>query len=340
MNCLVLLQLVMLETNKEEKYMSKRIEIHSIEQAERIVAAIHDDVEQEEVLYKCIDSIFSETFETSGSADSFHNFSVSCAKIAEDYLTAFEVVELGLTLHPSNTDLLADAIKYGYKSGKRQQCENYLKILNGIDKKVWTWRAFSFVIDYMLECYASDNGISNAKKIEDEIELLVKQYQERYPNDEESYFSEFEIYNRLGLKEKAIHVLEKAMLNISVCPKCWLRYADEMIVLGKFESAVEPIMKLCNAATSSDSVNLSYVFYIKGICQIEFLNNVNDNIMDIFAEIHYDLDKVEQIYRSFYHALRSSDIYGSLRNKCLARINELSCKTKTNLPEYLEELMI
>ena len=320
--------------------MNEQIEIRSIEQAERIVTSITNLREQETILYQCVDSILNEeNTEIAGSADSFHNFSITCVKISEDYLTAFEIVELGLKLHPSNTDLLGDAIKYGYKCGKREHCEKYIRSLNSIDKTVWTWRAFSFSIDYILEYYASDDGISNMEHSESELLALVKQYQERYPNIEDSYFSEFEIYNRLGKKEKAISVLKKAMDTVAVCPKCWLRYADEMVDSGNFSEAVKPIIKLCKAANAADSVNISYVYYLKGICQMELLSGISDvNEDDIFADIQYDIKKVEQIYMSFYISLKSEDLYGSLRKKCWARIKELSAKTNTNYPDYISQI--
>lgn len=321
--------------------MNGKIEIRSIEQAEKIVTSITDRAEQEVVLYRCVDSILDEeNTEIAGSADAFHNFSISCIKISTDYLTAFEIVELGLKLHPSNADLLSDAIKYGYKCGKREDCEEYIRILNSIDKTVWTWRAFSFSIDYILEYYASDAGISNMKDGENELLTLVKQYQERYPSIEDSYFSEFEIYNRLGKKEEALAVLKKAMSIVAICPKCWLRYADEMVDSGKFSEAVQPIIKLCKASSASDSVNIAYVYYLKGICQMELLNGATDaNTEDIFADIQYDAKKVEQTYMSFYVSLKSDDLYGSLRKKCLTRIKELSAKTNTKCPDYIEQII-
>ena len=40
--------------------MNEKIEIRSIEQAEKIVTSIIDSAEQEAVLYQCVDSILDE----------------------------------------------------------------------------------------------------------------------------------------------------------------------------------------------------------------------------------------------------------------------------------------
>lgn len=321
--------------------MNEKLEIRSLDQAERMITSVSEEREQEVVLYQCVDSILKEgNTQVIGSADSFHNVAVACVKIAEDYLSACEIVEKGITIHPSNTDLLADAIKYGYKCGNRELCEKYLSVLNEIDKRCWTWRAFSFVIDYIVEFYVSDNGMTELLHTEEELDALVEQYKKRYPDNEDSYFSEYEIYNRFGDKERAFDVLKKAMENINFCPKCWLRYADEMVDLGLFSEAVKPVMKLCNASNASDSVNMSYVYYLRGICQIELLNVGSDNSEeDIFGEIEYDLEKVELVYKSFYKALQSKDIYGNVRDKCWTRIREWAIRTNTECPAYLESMV-
>lgn len=315
--------------------MEGQINICSLERAETLVTSFSgDSSEQEQILYKCVDSIFEKKeSEISGSADAFHNFAVSCIKIADDYLTAYDVIKLGLKLHPTNTDLLADAIKYGYNCTDIKKCEEYLRYLRTIDQRVWTWRAFSFTIDYLLDCYTSDNAEQNCIS---DVKELAEQYRKRYPHDEDSLYSKYEIHNRLGELTEAMDVLIEALESSDFCPKCWLKYADILVEEGKYTEATKPIIKLCRAPLTSDSVNWSYVNYLKGVCQMALLTSEGESLFD---EQQYEEDKVNQIYMSFYKALISTDTYGNLLKRIKKRIKALQADTGIPLPSVLERVL-
>lgn len=314
--------------------MNEQINIFSIDRAETLITSISDAAEQESVLYKCVNRILdSKESDINGSTDAFHNFAVSCIKIADDFLTAYEIVCLGLKLHPTNTDLLADAIKYGYNCNDVKRCEEYLSRLRDIDKCVWTWRAFSFTIDYLLDRYTSDSTNSNYIS---EIKSLSSQYRKRYPDNEDSLFSEYQIYEHIGELSLASDILIEA-LNASIpCPKCWLKYADILIEKGNFSDAVKPIIKLCNYPLTSDSVNWCYVNYLKGVCQKALLVPEKE---DIFDEQQYDERKVNLTYMSFYQALLSSDIYENLKQKIRKHVEEIESASGVPIPNMLENAL-
>lgn len=315
--------------------MKEQLNICSLERAETLVTSFSSESsEQEQILYKCVDSIFDKKeSEISGSADAFHNFAVSCIKIADDYLTAYDIVKLGLKLHPTNTDLLADAIKYGYNCTDTKSCKEYLRHLQTIDQQVWTWRAFSFTIDYLLDCYTSDSAEQNCIAA---VKELAEQYRKRYPQVEDSLYSKYEIHSRIGELTEAMEVLVEALRSSDFCPKCWLKYADLLVEQGKYTEAAKPIIKLCKAPLTSDSVNWSYVNYLKGVCQMALLTSEGESLFD---EQQYDENRVLQIYGSFYKALISTDAYGELLKRIKKRVEELQADTSIPLPSELEALL-
>lgn len=322
----------------------KKLNICSMDQAERLISAFSeaDSEEKEKVLYQIVDSILQrEENQASigGDADAFHNFTVSLVSIAQDYETAVEILQLGLAIHPTNTDLLADAIRYGYNCGKTEKCKQWLAILRQISKASWTWRAFSFSIDYLLDVNGSDitGGSEDAHLAE--VLSLVKQYQACYPDREDSYFREYDIYNRTNQKEKAVEVLRAAIGQFQYCPKCWLRYADIMIDKGDYKAAIPSIKKLCSHPNSSDSVNMGYVYCLKGICQIALLSQEPEGEDDLFSDPVYDEKKVNSIYDSFRLALVQEDLRENTRVKVREHLNCLREKTGFEYPDRLRALL-
>lgn len=333
-----------MDASKNVDVSKQKLDIRSMEQAEKLVDAFSEISEQEQVLYKIVNSIMenkANRIDIGGNADAFHNFSVSILKIASDYATALEIVQLGLTIHPSNTDLLADAIRYGYNCGKAEDCKKWFDDLKKIETTSWTWRAFSFAIDYLLEVNASDITNTDTDETMKELLALVKKYQECWPDEEDSRFSEFEIYNRTNQKSKAYDVLSKAIADIKICPKCWLRYADIMVDRGEYEKAVPAIKNLCNNyLISADSVNMGYVFYLRGICQMALLSKDDtDDPNDLFSNIKYDPQKVEYVYDSFRLALTQDVLRENLKAKIIEKLNNIKEITGCDYPAELKKVL-
>lgn len=322
----------------------KKLNICSMDQAERLISAFSgaDSEEKEKALYQIVDSILQrEESQPSigGDADAFHNFTVSLVSIAQDYETAVEILQLGLTIHPTNTDLLADAIRYGYNCGKTEECKQWLAALRQISIASWTWRAFSFSIDYLLDVNGSDITSDAADERLKELLNLVKQYQAYYPDREDSYFREYDIFNRTNQKDKAVKVLETAIETFKYCPKCWLRYADIMVDKGDYRAAIPSIKKLCNHPNSADSVNMGYVYSLRGICQIALLSQETEDEDDLFSDPTYDEKKVNSIYDSFRLALAQEDLRENTRTKVKEQLNSLREKTGFEYPERLRALL-
>ena len=145
-----------------------------------------------------------------GTATDFHNFSVRITKITNNNRDAFYIVKEGLKIHESNTDLLADALRYGSNCGEKEECNKYYEQLMALDRTHWTWRGFSFLIDYMLEKYASGEGENIA--IED-ILKICEDYKKIKPDEEDAWLSEQEIYETINQSEQGLKVLKEAIEN-------------------------------------------------------------------------------------------------------------------------------
>lgn len=280
--------------------------LNNVGQAERILQEMEvqggEDIysqNMEKLMYELADALLMPNKQICGDADDFHNFSIMILKIASDYETAFEIVEVGLKVHSSDTDLLADAIRYTRNCGKETESRDYYGRLLEIDYSQWTWRAFSFVIDYLLDGFGDGNSTYD-KQLE-----LVQQYQKYYPYEEDAYYSEYEIYNQNNEDQKAVGILKSVVEKMKFCPKCWMRYADIMIDRGEYEEARKYIRCLRIYPHSSDSVNMAHVYYLDGLCRSIAVLSQED-----FNEI-----EVKNIYKVLNMALSHSSCRKNIRMK-------------------------
>lgn len=242
-----------------------------------------------------------------GDADDFHNFSVAVLKEFDDYRVALDIVEMGLEAYPKNADLLGDAIKYAVNCGQRDRATKYYDELIWIDKSVWTWRSFSFSIDYLLNCH-----LTGVPKSLDNALALVDEYKAYYPKREDPWKCEEDIYTKTNQIDQSIQVLQDAISKFALCPKCWLRYADLMMDQGNYTEAAVYLKKLATNPISAESVNMAYVFYLDGLCRMTLWQQTDE-----YQEEEFDEKTVKAIYRRFRKALNHSDCRNNLRDKIM-----------------------
>lgn len=282
----------------------------------------------EKMLNDLLAALLVPDVQLTGSADNFHNFAVSISKISSDNRDALAIVCEGLKIHPTNTDLLADAIRYGYNCGEKEKCAYWFKTLQNIDKSKWTWRAFSFSIDYLLGEYtSSESGVT-----QEYILQLAKCYQEYKPDEEDAWVSEYEIYENSNMHQKGIAVLEQALEMFRTCPKCWLRYADIMMDYGEYEKAEPIIKKLRKYPKSGESINISYLFSLDGQCKM-------GKLMDMEGYEDGQIDKYEvlKIYKTFQLALSSPGLRDSTKQQINEYITRLEMETEVQYPPDWEK---
>lgn len=270
-----------------------------------------DDIEgARSVLKDLLEELIAPDIQICGDANDFHNFAITISRLANDNKSAYAIVRKGLKIHETNTDLLADALKYGYNCGEKEECKNWYQVLHSIEKTRWSWRAFSFTIEYLMDLYSSTE--KNDFSIDD-ILKLVKEYQERLPDEEDAWVSEQYIYENTNQRQKGIMVLENAIEKFRFCPKCWLRYADIMIEKGDYEKAEPIIRKMRRNPKTCESINTSYMFFLDGLCKMTKLLNTDE-----YEAGEVDEHEVLIIYRAFQLALKSS----GLRENTKRRIDE------------------
>lgn len=281
-----------------------------------------DDVDAiEKMLNDLLDALLSCQEPLTGGADDFHNFTVSISKISGDNRGALQIAEEGLKLHSDNTDLLADAILYGRNCGEREDCATWYKKLLGIDQSAWTWRAFSFSIDYLLDEYASKRATS------EEILTLVNDYQKYKPDEEDAWLSEYDFYNSTNNRAKGMEALEAADKKFKFCPKCWLRLADIKMDDGLYDEAEPFIKKLKRNPKSGESVNMSYVFLLDGLCRITKMMNTDE-----YEDGEYDEKEIYRVYKSFNISTSMPGYRDNIRQQIVEQIDRLERETEVEYP--------
>lgn len=281
-----------------------------------------DDIDAiEKMLDDLLDALLSGQEPLTGGADDFHNFTVSISKISSDNRCALQIAEEGLKLHSDNTDLLADAILYGRNCGEREDCATWYGKLLTIDQSAWTWRAFSFSIDYLLDEYASKRATA------EEILELVKNYQKYKPDEEDAWLSEYDFYNSTNNRSKGLEALNTADARFKFCPKCWLRLADLKMDDGLYDEAELFIKKLKRNPKSGESVNVSYVFLLDGLCRMTKMMNTDE-----YEDGKYDEKEIYRIYKSFSISTSMPGYRDNIRRQIVEQIDRLEIETNIDYP--------
>lgn len=251
-----------------------------------------------------------------GEPDEYHNYAVAVAR-ADDNYSAFQIVEMGLKQYPYNTDLLADAILYGSKCSQYELCETHMKTLLGRPMSTWTWRAFSFLIDYLK---ARRDWIDSEEEMSNGLDMVLgiaQKFQQYYPNEEKSYMAEYEI--RLLLSKIAkdknnfeqSNEHEQAANNLLKCAieggkysavQCSLRYADLLFEQQKYSEVINVCKRALEFGEDVSSVRLGYFMYLSAqskeilLYQAEDFNNV-EQIKNIYSEYTAALAEISPNYR-------------------------------------------
>lgn len=300
--------------------------LHDVSQAEDILNRFRrenpDDMDAIEKLQNdLLDALLSSQEPLTGGADDFHNFTVSISKISGDNRAALQIAEEGLKLHSDNTDLLADAILYGRNCGEREDCAAWYRKLQEIDKSAWSWRAFSFSIDYLLDEYASKRATA------EEMLGLVNDYQEFKPDEEDAWLSEYDFYNSTNNRSKGLQALNTADAKFKFCPKCWLRLADIKMDDGLYDEAEPFIKKLKRNPKSGESVNMSYVFLLDGLCRMTKMMNTDE-----YEDGKYDDKEIYRIYKSFHISASMPGYRDNIRQQIVEQIDRLERETEVEYP--------
>lgn len=271
-----------------------------------------DDTEAREKLYVIIEDLRNQD-RAIGNADDFHNYVTELVR-RDEYDLACDVLEVGIKAFPYNVDLIADFIKYGINCQRVEEVMKFQKVLLKIPKKRWTWRGFSFYVDYIQYLLEQPCSEKTMEKLEREMIATINDYKKYYPYSEEPYITEAEMHKKACEPDLEEEVLKRALDTVKVAPKCSLHYADILFDRGRYEEA-RPIIDRAkkDSTTTQASVSDGYIYYLSALCTIALVSE---------EEREYTKDEVEGIYNDFNLALKDFS-----RNQSFVKV----IKSKTNM---------
>ena len=273
--------------------------------------------------------------EICGDANDFHNFAVELARENQEQL-ACRLIERGLVQFPNNVDLLADYLQYGISIGKEQECDRIYKILLKIPRNRWTWRGFSFSINYLQhlidDVSDSEERISELKK---KIEEIADDYVKFLPYSEEGYRAKARVYASIkDNPDEEVSIVKQCMEIVKVCPKSALRSADIYFERGDYQEALTCVERAIRDANQTQgSINEGYVYYLEGLCKISLLNEESD--------IEIKKEKILEIYSAFNSAFLEFgyDVENTYKSVMVKKSKMLKSRFEVDIPFKYEKLL-
>lgn len=260
----------------------------------------------------------------SADKDDYHNIAVDLARFSYKEM-AIKILTDGLNRYPRNVDLLSDYIYYGKDCGHLDECKQKLDILLKVPMYRWTWRGFSFSVDYLIEL--SDQQITEEEEEKNRqlVNEIAENFVKYFPNDENSRLSMSDAHKFCGRTEQCENELKDALETLKVAPKCALRYADMLFARGDFSDALPIIRRgIHDAAQTQSGVSLGYLYYLSGLCKI---SNHNEEQGKMSKEEVYD------IYVDFNIATRELSANESYKSVIKSQAQALVDKTGIEVPQ-------
>lgn len=303
------------------------------------------DYEKEEyydVLSALIDR-FANTDIINADADDFHNISVQLSR-KDEYILAIKVIDVGLRNYPWNTDLLADYIQYGtsicrsenennnteYKKIQTEVKECYNKLIR-IPRNRWTWRAYSFSIDYLADFLQDRVEPDEADEYLNEAYKFSKAFVKQFASDE-SYVSLAEVTEKKNGIKASLNILENALNSgeLKIAPKCAMRYAEKLFSSGRFDESLKIAQRgIRDAAQTQQKVSLGYLYLLSGLSRISLLESQRQ--ADLTSK-KYSKDEVFNIFCDFNIATREFGKRSEYLGIIVSQTNALIDKTSINIP--------
>jgi hypothetical protein len=222
-----------------------------------------------------------------GTADSFHNAATNLAR-AEAYSCAVAFLEVGHKRYSRDTDILADLIHYGSQCKRIEDIYPYFLELKSVRQRFWTWRAYTFSCDYLMEYIQYTTTDEEENTIEKEILCLLESYKRNYPNDERPFVEESEYYERKHDSERQVAALIEGMDKIAICCQCALKYADYMFKKGEYEKVIPAAEKAVNIREDQPSISLGYTYYILAMSREVVMRKNNMQFTEAVLKPVYD----------------------------------------------------
>lgn len=294
---------LLLEEDYEENY------IYSVQKKMRDIVRIIED----------------NSIQYEGTADHFHNLAVDYARM-DMYDSACRILGRGIQDMPTSVDLLADFIKYGISCGRHIECKEYYERLQGIPLNQWNWRAYSFSIDYLLDCRSRITSTADLVGIKREALTISNRFIKNIKT-EQAFFDKSSIYRAFNESKKEREVLTLALNSLRTTPKCSLRLADIEFDDGNFEIAVTYLKRCCNSFRPQPDISRSYTFLLSALGKASLLFEKKGDSYDFSS----DKDVINDIYTDFHTAIENG-LSGIYKKSADAIIKTIAAQSKIEYP--------
>lgn len=263
---------------------------------------------------------------TPGDADDWHNLAVDVAR--KDYFDlACDVLEAGLAVFPSNTDLLGDYLQYGPLCCRIEQCHGYYERLSCLPRVKYTWRSFHFSANWLTYLWEQCEKTEELEILHQNLLELAAQYRRFFPNSEESYLCEANIYRLIKDIKREMKALQLPITRGLPMPKCALRLADIYFEAGDYRASLAMVQRsLRDANQVQQAVNESYLYYLAGLARLSLYGNSKEIV------------PVEDIYKDFEYSLRLN-VRHSLRDSICMKVGLLRHQSGIAIPEQCSKLL-
>ena len=246
-----------------------KLYIPSVDQAAKMIVSAYSD-ENFERLWDVKEYLENQTvsYTISGDADEFHNAAVALARV-DFYDYAVALLEIGHARYRTNTDILGDILGYGIKCRTKDNLAQYYRTLSSIPYENWTWRAFTFAFDYLLDDLRNTVDKNKNAAIAKGIEVLLMEYKENASQFEDqsdrqkAYMAEYEYYMYRRDINQAMRALDECIeLLPNKCSQCALKKADYFFEKGDYEKVIEPAKIAVQVRETQPSISLGYTYFI------------------------------------------------------------------------------
>lgn len=224
--------------------------------------------------------------EIKGDSNDYHNFASELAR-QNYYEHAADVVYHGLEIFPENIDLLSDSIRFSHKAGRDEQVNKGMEKLDGIDKDIWNWRAFTFYIDTLNDRKADSNNRERALN-------CVNEYKRVLPSDERAYMAEYETFKKYGDLEYAEAALTTAESQLAMTAQCSLTLSEIYHMRGDYDKAIYSANRaLIGQAETQPSSNTGAAFAHRALAGDAKINKCLLEGSDIQAQMDKILSAID-----------------------------------------------
>lgn len=303
--------------------------------------------EYQDILIELVNQ-FVSTDLINADADDFHNISVELSRRDENIL-AIKIIEVGLKNFPWNTDLLADYIQFGtsictsriqdvsvgYDKIQQEVKECYNKIMQ-IPQVRWTWRAFCFSIDYLVDFLSKRESPEKVDEYLNTAYELAKSFVEQYASDE-SYVSLSKVIKEKEGPKAELTVLEEALnsKDLRVAPKCAMRFAERLFTNGEYEKSLKTAQRgIRDSVQTQKKVSLGYLYLLSGLSKLSLIEREEDTNDTLQKTGRTSLrQKILDIYCDFNIAARELGKTSDYLEIIVSQANALKDKTSIKVPE-------